>query len=133
MFEETNLTLNVDDLILLSGVAVWMSLSAGKHQLVYVYSASVPTPYVNAKLHTPTKVKQAVIAQSTVHPNGSYVVSATVDIDRLSMTPSVTDHVKETQRKYELLHFAVVAFFSTFSGNYIVSTDYGHQNTSLPM
>jgi hypothetical protein len=133
MFEETDLTLNVDDLILLSGVAVRVSLPAGKHQLVYVYSASVSAPYVNAKLHTPTKVKQVVIAQSTVHPNVSYVVSATVDIDRLSMTPSVTDHFKETQRKYDLLHFAVVALFSTFSGSYIVSTNYVHQNTSLPM
>jgi hypothetical protein len=47
---------------MLSGVAVRVPLPAGQHQLVYEYSAPFHVPYVNASLHTPTKVEQSIIA-----------------------------------------------------------------------
>jgi ADP-ribose pyrophosphatase YjhB (NUDIX family) len=46
LFEETGLTLTVDDLTLLSGNHVRVSLPVGHHQLVHVFSASLHVPYV---------------------------------------------------------------------------------------
>jgi hypothetical protein len=101
---------------------------------VYVYSASVHVPYVNANLRTPTRVEQVVVAQSAVHPDGYNVVATTVDIDGLSMTPFVTGLVKETQRKYEILYFGFVAHWQTFRAIYFTSRQiYIHQDTPLPM
>jgi ADP-ribose pyrophosphatase YjhB (NUDIX family) len=62
LFEQTDLTLILDDLAILSGAVVRVPLSDGKHALVYVYSDYVLVPYVNANLRTPTKVQQVVIA-----------------------------------------------------------------------
>jgi hypothetical protein len=78
-----------------------MPSPAGKRHFVCVHSVSVAIPYANANLRTPAKVQQAVIAQSTVHHDGSYAVSAVIDINGLSLTPFVTCIVKEFQRKYE--------------------------------
>jgi ADP-ribose pyrophosphatase YjhB (NUDIX family) len=57
LFEETDLTLTVDDLTMLSGVVVRVLLSASKKQLVYMYSAYVHVPYVNANPRTPANVE----------------------------------------------------------------------------
>jgi hypothetical protein len=43
--------------------------------------------YVNANVRTPTKAEHVVIAQSTVDPDGFYVVPAMIAIDGLTMTP----------------------------------------------
>jgi hypothetical protein len=67
-------------------------------------------------MHTPTKVEEVVTALSTVHPDVFYVVPTTVDIEGLSLTPSKIGLVKETQRKYELLHFSYVAQWKSFPG-----------------
>jgi 8-oxo-dGTP pyrophosphatase MutT (NUDIX family) len=85
--KETGLTLTVGDLTLLSSNRVRAPLHAGKHQLVYVFAASVPVPYVTAKLRTPAKVCQAVTAKSTIHLDGIYVVPLIVAIDGLALTP----------------------------------------------
>jgi hypothetical protein len=46
---------------------------------------------------------------STVHNDGTYVVPSTIDIDELYLTPSKTWLLKDTQCKFELLHFVYVA------------------------
>jgi ADP-ribose pyrophosphatase YjhB (NUDIX family) len=109
MFEETDFTLTVDELTLLSGAHVRDSLPGDKLQHVYVYLAYIHVPYVNANLRTPIKVEHVVTAQSNIHHDGSYVAQTTMDIDGLTMTPYVTDIVKESQHKFELLHFGLLA------------------------
>jgi 8-oxo-dGTP pyrophosphatase MutT (NUDIX family) len=52
LHEETCLILTPDDLMLLSDAPVRVALLEGQ-QLVYVYSASVPVPYVTSHLRTP--------------------------------------------------------------------------------
>jgi hypothetical protein len=98
LFEETGLTVTVFDLTMLSGASFRVPLGGGKYQLVYVYSAFVDVPYINADLRTPAKVEQAVTAKSIVHHDDSDVVSRTIDIDGLSLTPFLTGLVKESQR-----------------------------------
>jgi hypothetical protein len=66
---------------------------------VFVYPACVNAPCVTAYLRTPAKVERAVVAQSTIHPDGTYVVPASLDM--LTLTPSVTARVNESQRKYK--------------------------------
>jgi len=102
--------MNVDDLLmLLSGNCVRVPLPVGQYQLAHVFSASVPFPYVTSNLRAPLEVEHDVTAQSTVHPNGSYVVPTTVDIDGLSLTASKIGLVRETRRTYEFLHFGYMA------------------------
>jgi 8-oxo-dGTP pyrophosphatase MutT (NUDIX family) len=88
LIEETSLTLTPDDLSMLSNNPVRVSLLEGRHQLVYVFSAHVPAPYVTANFCTLAKVVQAVTAQSTIHPYGAYVVLEPIDIDGLLLTPT---------------------------------------------
>jgi ADP-ribose pyrophosphatase YjhB (NUDIX family) len=85
LFKEIGLTLTVDDLTMLSNNHVRVPLHTGKHQHVYVFAVFVPIPYVTTILHTPPKVSQAVTAQSTITPDGSYVVPSTIDIDGLTL------------------------------------------------
>jgi 8-oxo-dGTP pyrophosphatase MutT (NUDIX family) len=83
LFEESGLTLTVNDLTLLSINYVRVPLLAEKHELVYVFAAYVPVPYVTDNLRTLAKVEQAVIAQSTNHHDSTYVIPCTIDIDGL--------------------------------------------------
>jgi 8-oxo-dGTP pyrophosphatase MutT (NUDIX family) len=52
LHEEIGLILSLDDLTLLSDAPVRVALPIGQ-QLVYIYSASVPVPYVTTHLRTP--------------------------------------------------------------------------------
>jgi hypothetical protein len=81
-FKETGLTLTVDYLTMLSGALVRVPLPDGKLQHVYVYSASVRVPYVNANLRTQAKIEHA--SQSTLHHDGSCFVPTTIGIDGLT-------------------------------------------------
>jgi hypothetical protein len=65
--------------------------------LVYLFAVYVQVPYVTANLRTPPKGSQAVTAQSTINPAGSYVVPSTIGIYGLTLTPSRTRLLKETQ------------------------------------
>jgi hypothetical protein len=87
-----------------------VQLPAREYQLVYVYSASVHVPYLNANLRTLAEVEHDSIAQSILQPNSSYyVIPETSAIDGLPKAPYVTGAGKETQLKYELLHSGFVA------------------------
>jgi 8-oxo-dGTP pyrophosphatase MutT (NUDIX family) len=79
LHEETGLILTHDDLTLLSAAPVRVALLVGQ-QLVYVYTASVPVPYVTTHLRTYAQLEHVVKAQSTINPDGSYVVPETIDI-----------------------------------------------------
>jgi 8-oxo-dGTP pyrophosphatase MutT (NUDIX family) len=60
LFEETGPTLTVDDLNMLSNNPIRVPLPKGKRQLVYVFSAFVPVPYVTSNLRAPSKVEEVV-------------------------------------------------------------------------
>jgi 8-oxo-dGTP pyrophosphatase MutT (NUDIX family) len=70
LHEEIGLILTPDDLTLLSDAPVRVALHVGQ-QLVYVYTASVPVPYVTIHLRTPAQLEHVVTAQSTINPDGS--------------------------------------------------------------
>jgi ADP-ribose pyrophosphatase YjhB (NUDIX family) len=74
LLEEISLTLSHDDFTMMSDAPVRVALPEMQRQLVCVFSACVPIPYVTTSLHTHAKVEQAVTAQSTINPDGSYVV-----------------------------------------------------------
>jgi 8-oxo-dGTP pyrophosphatase MutT (NUDIX family) len=87
LHEETGLILTPDDLTLLSDALVRVALLEGL-QLVYVYSASVPVLFATSHLRTPAQVEQVVTAQSTINPDGTYVVPESINIDGLNLTPA---------------------------------------------
>jgi hypothetical protein len=80
--------LAADDLAQLSDAPVRVTLHEGQRQLVYVFSASIPVPYVTSRLRTPSELEHVVTAQSTINPDGSYIVPQTIDIDGLYLTPT---------------------------------------------
>jgi ADP-ribose pyrophosphatase YjhB (NUDIX family) len=87
LHEETSLILTPDDLRLLSDAPVQVALHVG-HSLAYVYTASVHVPYVTTHLRTPAQLKLVVTTQSTINPDGSYVVPETLDVGGLTLTPA---------------------------------------------
>jgi hypothetical protein len=82
---------------------------------------------VIVNIRTPSKVEHVVIAQSTVHLEGYYVVSTTVDIDGLTMIPFVTWFVEKPQRKQELFYFGFVAQWQPFRAAVLSRQMYVHQ------
>jgi ADP-ribose pyrophosphatase YjhB (NUDIX family) len=113
LHEETCLILTPDDLTLLSDAHVRVALHVGQH-LVYVYTASIHVPYVTTQLRTHAQLEQAVTAQSTINPDGSYVVPETIDIGGLNLTPAKTGLLPAMKHKSELLHFGYVTQWETF-------------------
>jgi hypothetical protein len=118
--------LTPDDLTLLSDAHVRVALLIGQH-LVYVYSASVPVPYVTTHLRTPAQLEQIVAPQSTIIPEGSYFVPETIDVGRMNLTPAKTGLLPAMEHKSELLHFGYVTqwdflFFFTSCIVYFPST-----------
>jgi 8-oxo-dGTP pyrophosphatase MutT (NUDIX family) len=98
LHEENGLILALDDLTLLSDAPVRVALPIGQ-QLVYVYTASVPVPYVTTHLRTLALLEQVVTAQSTIDPDGSYIVPETIDIGGLSFTPAKTGLLPAVKQK----------------------------------
>jgi hypothetical protein len=123
--------LTPDDLTLLSDAPVLVALPDGQ-QLVYVYSASVPVPYVTTNLHTHAQLEHAVTAQSTINPGGSYVVPETIDVGGLSLTPAKTGLLPAMKHKSELLHFRYVTQWETFRRAVYTSHALFHDDTSIP-
>jgi hypothetical protein len=60
-------------------------------------------------IRTHVKLIQVVTTQSTVNPDGTYVVRATIDIDGLSFWPSKTGQLLDVIQNFELLHFGYAA------------------------
>jgi ADP-ribose pyrophosphatase YjhB (NUDIX family) len=61
LLEKTGLTLTFHDLTMLSDALVRVALPEGHRQLVYVFSASVPVPYVTSYLRTLAKLEHVVL------------------------------------------------------------------------
>jgi ADP-ribose pyrophosphatase YjhB (NUDIX family) len=133
LHEETGLILTYDELTMLNDAPVRVVLPEGQRRLVYVFSAYVPVPYMTTHLRTSAHLKQAVIAQSTINANGSYVVPATIDIDGLSLK-SAKNHglLPALKHKYELLHFGYVTQWETFCRSIYTHQVLCYDDTSIP-
>jgi ADP-ribose pyrophosphatase YjhB (NUDIX family) len=129
--EETGLTLTPDDLTLLSDAPVRVALPGGQ-QLVYIYAAFVPIPYVTNHLRTPAQLGQAVTTQSTINPDGIYVVPETLDIGGLNLTPAKTELLSAVKHKSELLHFGYVTQWETFRRAVYTSQALFYDDTIIP-
>jgi hypothetical protein len=105
--------LTPDDLTFLSDAPVRVALPVGQH-IVYVYTASVPVPYVTTHLRTHAQLEQAVTAQSTINPDGSYVVPERINVGDLNLTPTKMGLLPAMKHKSELLHFGYVTQWETF-------------------
>jgi ADP-ribose pyrophosphatase YjhB (NUDIX family) len=131
LHEETGLVLTPDDLTLLSDAPVRVALPQGQ-QLVYIYSASVPVSFVASHLRTLAQLEQAVTAQSTINPDGSYVVPETLNIDGLNLTPAKTGLLPVVKHKSELLHFGYVTQWEIFRRVVCTSQALFHDDTTIP-
>jgi hypothetical protein len=121
-----------DDLTMLSDAPVRVALPVGQ-QLVYVYTTSVPVPYVTTHLRTLAQLEQvAVTAQSTINPDGSYVVPETNDVRGLNLTPANAGLLLAMKNKSELLHFGYVTQWETFRRAVYTSQALFHDDTSIP-
>jgi ADP-ribose pyrophosphatase YjhB (NUDIX family) len=131
LHEETGLTLTPDDLTLLSDAHVRVSLPQGL-QLVYVYSAYVHVLFATSHLRTPGHVEQAVTAQSTINPDGTYVVPESINIDGLNLMPAKTGLLRAEKHKSELLHFDYVTQWETFCRAVYSHSPVFQDDTTIP-
>jgi 8-oxo-dGTP pyrophosphatase MutT (NUDIX family) len=131
LYEETGLILTPDDLTLLSDAPVRVALPVGQ-QLVYIYSASIHVPYVTTQLRTHAQLEHVVTTQSTINPDGSYVVPETIDIGGLNLTPAKTRLLHAMKHKSELLQFGYVTQWETFRRAVHTSHALFHDSTTIP-
>jgi ADP-ribose pyrophosphatase YjhB (NUDIX family) len=131
LHEEAGLILTPDDLMLLSDAHVRVAFPAGQ-PLAYIYSAYVHVPYVTTHLRTPAQLEQAFTAQSTIDPDGSYVVPETLDTGGLNLTPAKTGLLPAMKHKSELLHFGYVTQWETFRCAIYTSHALFHDDTTIP-
>jgi 8-oxo-dGTP pyrophosphatase MutT (NUDIX family) len=133
LHEEISLIMTHYDLTMLSDAPACVAVPEGQQQLVYVFSASVPIPYVSTHLRThDAQLEQYVTAESTSHPYSSYVVPETIDIDGLSLTPAKQGLLPSLKLKYELFHFGYVTQWETFRRGVYTHHVLGHDDTSIP-
>jgi ADP-ribose pyrophosphatase YjhB (NUDIX family) len=131
LHEEIGLILTPDDLTLLSDAPARVALPGG-HQLVYVYSAYVPVPYVTSHLRTHAHLEQIVTTQPTIYPDGSYVVPETIDVGGMNLTPAKTGLLPAMEHKSELFHFGYVTKRETFRRAVYTSQALFHDDTTIP-
>jgi ADP-ribose pyrophosphatase YjhB (NUDIX family) len=128
---ETGLILTPDDLTVLSDAPVCVAIHEG-HQLVYVYSDFVPVPNVTTHVRIPAQLEQVVTAQSTINPDGSYVVPWTIDIDSFTLTPTKKGLLPALKPKFDLLNFGYVTQRETFRRGVYTHQVLYHDDTSIP-
>jgi ADP-ribose pyrophosphatase YjhB (NUDIX family) len=131
LHEETGLILTPDDLTLLSDAHCRVALPIGQH-LVYIYWAYVLVPYVTTHLRTHAQLEQAVTAQSTINPGGSYVVPEALNIGGLNLTPAKTGLLLAMKHKSELLNIGYVTQWETFRRAVYTSHALFHDDTTIP-
>jgi hypothetical protein len=73
-----------------------------------------------------------VTAQSTINPDGSYVVPETIDIGGLNLTPAKTGLLPAMKHKSEFLHFGYVTQWETFRRAMYTSQALFHDDTTIP-
>jgi hypothetical protein len=97
-----------------------------------VYSAYVPVLFATSHVRTPAQVEQDVTAQSTINPDGTYVVPEMLTIDGLNLTPAQTGLLPAVKHKSELLHFGYVTQWETFHRAVYQHNPVFHEDTSIP-
>jgi hypothetical protein len=100
--------------------------------LVYVFSASVPLPYVTTHLRTSAQLEQVVTAQSTINPYGSYVVPETIDIGGFPLKPARDGLLPALMRKQESLHFGYVTQWEIYRRAVYTRQVLCYVDTSIP-
>jgi hypothetical protein len=100
--------------------------------VAHIYSAYVPVPFVTSHLRTPAQLEEAVTAESTINPDGSYVVPETLDIGGLNLPPAKTGLLPAVKHKSELLHFGYVTQWKTFRRAVYTSQALFHDDTTIP-
>jgi hypothetical protein len=118
-------------LTLLGDAPVRVALSDGQ-QLVFVYSASIPVLFATSHLRTLAQVEHAVTTQSTINPDGTYVVPETITIDGLNLTPAQTGLLPAVKHKSELLYFGYVTQWETFYRAINQHSPVFHEDTTIP-
>jgi hypothetical protein len=83
-------------------------------------------------LRTLAQLEQVVTTQSTINPDGSYVVPETLDIGGLNLTPAKTGLLHAVKHKSELLHFSYVTQWETFRRAVYTSQALFHDDTTIP-
>jgi hypothetical protein len=132
LYEEKGLILTLDDLTMLSDAHVCVAIPEGQ-QLVYVFSAFVPVPFVKIHLRTPAQLEHAVTTRSTINPDGSYVIPPeTINIDGLSLTLAQQGLLPAVKRKHELLHFGYVTQWEIFRRAVFTQQVLCYDDTSIP-
>jgi hypothetical protein len=93
---------------------------------------SVHVPYVTTQLRSSDHLEQVVTAQSTIIPDGSYVVPEIIDIGGLNLTPAKTGLLHAMKHKSELLYFGYVTQWGTFRRAVYTSHALFHDDTTIP-
>jgi hypothetical protein len=73
-----------------------------------------------------------VTTQSTINPDGSYVVPETIDVGGMNLTPAKTGLLPDMKYKSELLHFGNVTQWETFRRAVYTSQALFHDDTTIP-
>jgi hypothetical protein len=74
---------------------------------------------------------QVATLKSTIHCDSTYTIPSTVELDGPSLTLSKVGLIKETQLKYELLHFGYLAQWKSFRGVVVSRQLFLQEDTSL--
>jgi hypothetical protein len=125
--------LSHDDLTLLSDAPVRVALLETQRQLLCVFSIYVPIPCVTDDLGTTAKLEHVVTSQSTISPDGSYVIPTTIDIDGLYLTSAKQRLLLTVKRKFEFLHLGYVTQWETFRRVVYTHQVLYHEDTSYPI
>jgi ADP-ribose pyrophosphatase YjhB (NUDIX family) len=131
LHEENGLILTPDDLMMLSDALVRVALPDGQ-RLVYVIRLPFPCRTLRFTCELLLNIEQASTTQSTINPDGSYVVPETIDIGGLNLTPAKTGLLLAMKHKSELLHFGYVNQWKTFRRAVYTSHALFHDDTSIP-
>jgi hypothetical protein len=91
-----------------------------------------PFRSVTSNLRAPAQLEQVVTAQSTINPDGSYVVLETLDIGGVTLTPAKTGLLPAVKNKSELLHFGYVTQWESFRRVIYTSPALFHDDTTIP-
>jgi hypothetical protein len=83
-------------------------------------------------LRTPAQHEHAIKVQSTINPDGSYVVPETIDVGGLTLTLAKTGLLPPMKHKSELLHFGYVTRWEIFSRAVYTSQAFFYDDTSIP-
>jgi hypothetical protein len=73
-----------------------------------------------------------VTTQSTINPDGSYVIPETIDVGGVNLTPAKTGLLPAMKHKSELLHFGYVSQWETFRRALYTSQALFHDDTTIP-